>query len=159
VLLVGESAPASGRHYYRANSILFGAVREAAVRVHGRRTPSGEAFLAFARDAGIWLVDFASKPVNKLESGPRRRGVESGGHRIAKNIRDADPLFVVAVKATIAVDACRALRQSGSPAEFVGLNFPVGQWREGFVGGLASVLRRSRRAAIRTRRRIGPGDA
>jgi hypothetical protein len=42
VLLVGESAPVGGNHYYLANSLLFLAIQEAARRVYGSHVPEGE---------------------------------------------------------------------------------------------------------------------
>ena len=57
MLLVGESAPAGGSHFYLANSNLFRGVRQAFVEVYGARTPEGEAFLRFFQEHGYWLVD------------------------------------------------------------------------------------------------------
>ena len=149
VLLVGESAPAGGTHYYLANSRLFHAIREAARRVYGRRVPEGEDFLTFAQGRGIWLVDLAAQPVNDLDDDARRSIVGRGIPRIAKVIADCAPAFVVAIGTTyVAGPAAQALERSkveAELAELAELPFPTAWHREEFVEGLARVLRRARR--------------
>ena len=150
ILLVGESAPAGGTHYYRANSNLFTAVRDAVVRVYGASIPQGREFLDFAQSQGLWLVDLASEPVNHLARAERRRAVRAGIPRVARVIRASQPAVVVAMKTSIDGDVLEALAASGVNAKFVALPFPLMQWRPVFVSGLASVLRQDRR-----RRRTG----
>jgi hypothetical protein len=146
VLLVGESAPAGGTHYYLANSLLFQAIHEAARRVYGRRTPEGEDFLAFAQGLGIWLVALAARPVNHLDETTRRSIVRRGIPRIAKVIAESAPALVVAIGTTyVAGPAALALERSETEAELVELPFPTAWHREAFVDGLARVLRRARR--------------
>jgi hypothetical protein len=146
VLLVGESAPAGGTHYYLANSGLFHAIRQAARRVYGHRTPAGEDFLTFAKGRGIWLVDLAAQPVNDLDEDARRSIVRRGIPRIAKVIADCAPAFVVATGTTyVAGPAAQALERSKVEAELAELPFPTAWHRKEFVEGLARVLRRARR--------------
>jgi hypothetical protein len=135
VLLVGESAPAGGNHFYLANSLLFHAIQEAARRVYGRRVPEGEEFLAFAQEQGMWLVDLAAKPVNDLDEVDRRSNVREGIPRIARVIADCAPAYVVAIGTTyVAGPAGQALERSEVEAELVALPFPT--WRrEEFVKG------------------------
>ena len=147
VLLVGESAPAGGTHYYLANSNLFFAIREAFVRVYGAKTPEGDEFLSFARDRGTWLIDLAVGPVNHLRGSERRAAVRRGAERAIRLVRETDPRFVVSIKASIAAVVEECVAASGSGAECIALPFPLMQWRAGFVEGLATVLRRSRRLA------------
>jgi hypothetical protein len=47
VLLIGESAPAGGTHFYLANSNLFRGIKVAFARVYGRSIPDGDPFLQF----------------------------------------------------------------------------------------------------------------
>ena len=52
-LFVGESSPAQGTHFYRANSNLFRATRAAYASALGEdAVPTGEAFLRFFADQG-----------------------------------------------------------------------------------------------------------
>jgi hypothetical protein len=143
VLLVGESAPAGGTHFYFANSRLFSAVEEAARVMYGLLTPTGTRFLDFARERGLWLVDLADGPVNRLGRVDRRSFVQSGMSRVALQIREADPGFVVSLKATIAPTVADCVRRSGRSPVFVSLPFPVMQWRQPFVAGLAAVFRQA----------------
>jgi hypothetical protein len=46
--------------------MLFTAVRDAVARVYGASIPQGREFLDLARRQGVWLVDLASEPVNRL---------------------------------------------------------------------------------------------
>jgi hypothetical protein len=146
VLLVGESAPAGGTHYYLANSRLFHGIVESTRRVYGNRVPDGEDFLAFAQHLGVWLVDLANQPVNDLDEERRRSIVRRGILRIANVIADSDPAFVVAIgKTRVAGPVADALERSGVEAEFVVAPFPTAWHRDEFVAGLARVLRRARR--------------
>jgi hypothetical protein len=152
ILLVGESAPAGGTHYYLANSVLFSAVREAFVVVYGRQTPMGSAFLEFAASKGLWLVDLAAAPVDKLPQAERSASVRRGVPRLASVIGVAKPDFVVACLVSIANRVDQALDQSEVPAELVILPFPS-WYRQAFVQGLATTVRRLR---IRARTEAPP---
>lgn len=145
VLLVGESSPAGGTHYYFANSRLFAAVRDAFLRVYGAKVPDGLTFLLFAQEHGLWLIDLAAEPVNRLSGTERSRPVAAGSRRVSRQIQETDPDFVVAIKATIFDTVRECLARTDSQAELVELPFPVMQWRAQFVDGLATVLRRLRR--------------
>ena len=145
-LLIGESAPAGGTHFYLANSNLFRGVREAFARVYGRGVPDGDAFLLFFQHHGYWLIDLADEPVNRLDDQPRRHLVENGIRRVSKTIRASKPAVVVVVKKSIERQARTALALSGHEADLVALPFPAMGWQSAFAEGLARVVRRSRRA-------------
>lgn len=146
VLLVGESAPAGGTHFYIANSNLFRGVRDAFTRVYGRSIPEGDAFLRFFQHHGYWLIDLADEPVNRLDDQPRRHRVENGVRRVSKTISESQPAVVVVVKKSIERQARRALALSGDEADLVALPFPAMGWQSAFAAGLARVVRRARRA-------------
>ena len=144
VLLVGESAPAGGTHFYRANSNLFRAVRAAFTRVYGARLPDGEEFLGFLRAHRYWLVDLADEPVNHLDRRLRRAAVQHGIPRLARTIRATKPGVIVVVLKSIEPSATAALRLSGCDAELVAPPFPTMGWGRDFDAGLARVVRRRR---------------
>lgn len=146
VLLVGESAPAGGTHFYLANSNLFRGVRAAFGDVYGVKTPDGEDFLRFFQERGYWLVDLADEPVNRLDSHTRRGLVAMGVRRVSRTIRDEQPSVVVVVKKSIVRQVRSALELSGHDADLVELPFPAMGWQSAFSGGLARVVRRVRRA-------------
>ena len=131
-LFVGESSPAQGTHFYRADSNLFRATRSAFADALGQdAVPDGEAFLRFFRDQGCLLVDLASEPVN------RERGVK----RLAKTMRDAKPAQMVAVKKDIesAVRRAMALAEADMVPLLI-LPFPVRQWTPKYVSGLRALI-------------------
>jgi hypothetical protein len=128
-LFVGESSPAQGTHFYRANSNLFRATRRAFAAVFGEDVvPNGEGFLKFFADQGCWLVDLADRPVNALEEGERRRVVAAGVDRLAATIRATEPASVVTVKRDIVDAVEEAVARADSHADVVSLPFPVRQW-------------------------------
>jgi hypothetical protein len=149
VLLIGESAPAGGTHFYLANSNLFRGVRGAFARIYGRSVPDGDAFLLFFQRRGYWLIDLADEPVNRLDDQPRRQLVENGVRRVSKTIRESQPAVVVVVKKSIERQVRTALALSGQEADLIALPFPAMGWQSAFVEGLARVIRRARRAEER----------
>ena len=90
-LFVGESSPAQGTHFYRANSNLFRAVQAAFASAYGGAVPSGEAFLRYFAAKGCWLVDLADEPVNRLVAAERRAAVSAGIPRLAEMIGATKP--------------------------------------------------------------------
>jgi predicted transcriptional regulator len=142
-LFVGESSPAQGTHFYRANSNLYRATRDAYADALGEdAVPSSEAFLAFFRDQGAWLVDLADVPVNRLSDSDRRVAVEAGIPRLAEVIRSERPEQVVVVKRDIADAVRRALALTDVGASIVVLPFPVRQWAPVYRRDLAQFLQR-----------------
>jgi hypothetical protein len=141
-LFVGESSPAQGTHFYRANSNLFRAMRAAYAAALGESVvPSGEAFLRFFADRGGWLVDLADRPVNSLPRPERRAAIEEGVARLARTIQSERPDAVIAVKRDIGEAVHRAAELAGSRAQVVILPFPVRQWAPVFVRDLAQFIR------------------
>ncbi|MGZ8761187.1 MAG: UPF0175 family protein [Aeromicrobium sp.] len=141
-LFVGESSPAQGTHFYRANSNLYRATRDAYADALGAdAVPSGEAFLAFFRDQGAWLVDLAEVPVNRLSDPARREAVEAGIPRLAEVIRSEHPEQIVVVKRDIADAVRRALALTDVGASMLVLPFPVRQWAPVYRRDLAQFLR------------------
>ena len=152
-LFVGESSPAQGTHFYRANSNLFRATRDAYADALGSdAVPSGEAFLAFFRDQGAWLVDLADKPVNRLSDPDRRETVEAGVARLAEVIRSERPQRVVVVKRDIADAVRRALALTDMDAQVLVLPLPVRQWARVYKRDLSQFLANT---LASDRRRVG----
>lgn len=141
MLFVGESSPAQGTHFYRANSNLFRAMHAAYVSARGQdAVPSGEAFLKYFREQGAWLVDLAQAPVNKVAGRNRRAAVEAGVPRLAEIIRNEQPLHIVVVKRDMADAVRRAAAAADSTASLFVLPFPVRQWAPIFRSELAALL-------------------
>jgi predicted HTH domain antitoxin len=139
-LFVGESSPAGGTHFYRANSNLFRAMREAFARAFGEEVPSGPAFLHFFRERGAWLVDLADRPVNRLEDRERAAAVVAGIERLASVISAAQPERIFVVKASIESTVREAAQAVSFDGDVVVLPFPIRQWRAAFIRKLAAEL-------------------
>lgn len=139
-LFVGESSPAGGTHFYRANSNLFRAVQEAFAQAFGDEVPSGDAFLHYFRARGAWLVDLADRPVNRLKERERAAAVAVGVERLTSVIIASEPERIFVVKASIETDVRRATQAARFGGDLVALPFPVRQWRAAFVRKLAAAL-------------------
>lgn len=142
VLFVGESSPAGGTHFYRANSILYRATRDAfAAGLAMANPPEGEAFLAWFRDLGCWLVDLADRPVNRSPRRERTEAIDGGINALAETIRELQPERVLVVLRRIAPAVRRAARIAGYDDHAIDvLPFPVRQWRPVYVDQLAGVV-------------------
>ena len=142
ILFVGESSPSGGTHFYRANSNLFRATREAFVVALGpSAVPAGEAFLALFADRGCWLVDLADRPVDRLKGRPRSDYVDDGIARLTAVLEEARPARVIAVKSTVAGAVRQAARLAGYDDRLIDvLPFPLYQWRTTYISQLAAVL-------------------
>jgi hypothetical protein len=142
-LFVGESSPAQGTHFYRANSNLYRATQAAFASAWGdSAVPSGEAFLRFFCGKGCWLVDLADRPVNQLADSERRTAVAAGIPRLAELIRETKPKQLVVIKKDIAPLVDRAIEESGAKKPVVlALRYPLRQWRTEYVRELAAFVR------------------
>ena len=142
-LVVGESPPAGDTHFYRANSNLFRATREAFVQAFGPEAVSdGPRFLREFQDRGCWLVDLVDRPVNRLGDDKRQALVSGGVATLARTIADVRPVHIVAVKATVDDEVRAAMEVAGVEADLLALPFPVRQWRAVYVRKLAEALTR-----------------
>jgi len=142
-LFVGESSPAGGTHFYRANSNLFRAMVEAFQAALGEEgVADGPRFLREFQDRGCWLVDLADQPVNRLPASEREALVAVGVAALARTIEETQPVHLVAIKATIDDEVRSAAEVAGSDADLLALPFPVRQWRPVFVRDLSAALSR-----------------
>jgi hypothetical protein len=140
LLLVGESRPAGGTFFYRADSRLFFAVRDAFERAHGPMA-AGEAFLAEFQKRGAWLYDLAASPVNRQRGRPRAAAVAKRVWELAQVLEESPGAQVVAIKRDLEAPVRRAMEMAGESADrLCVLPFPLYQWREVFVTGLAALL-------------------
>src|SRR4051812_24859212 len=70
VLFVGESPPASGRFFYRGDSGLYRAMREAFATLDPSLGDTN--FLQAFQERGFYLVDLCAGPVDDLDAKSRR---------------------------------------------------------------------------------------
>lgn len=148
VLLVGESRPANGTFFYRADATLFFRTRDAFVRAFGKRVADGTDFLAQLQRNGYFLIDLCPEPVNHLKGSqmPKRRAMrDASERRLARRLRTlpTDTQIVVAMKG-IDANVRRALAATRRPDLVLNpaLPFPGRpNHAKEYVGGLARFLR------------------
>ncbi len=142
MLFVGESSPAGGTHFYRADSNLYRATREAfGVGLSVADPPERAAFLAWFQELGCWLVDLADHPVDRSAATERTRAVDAGIPGLARTIREVQPARVLVVLRRIAPAVRRAARAASFDDRAMDvLPFPTRQWRPVYVDQLAGIL-------------------
>jgi hypothetical protein len=142
ILFVGESSPAGGTHFYRADSNLYRATYQAFGRgLSVARVPEGTDFLEWFRDLGCWLVDLADRPIDDLAETERSAAVAAGIPRLALLLRQVRPERVVVVVRRVASAVRAAAAEAGFDEHAIDvLPFPVRQWRPAYVEQLAGIV-------------------
>jgi len=126
LLLVGESPPASGRFFYRANSMLFRATRDAFARAYDCDWLTGRDFFEFFQSLGCYLDDLCLEPVNKDDDLDREQKRRQGVPSLAGRIKKYAPLAIASVMREIhQYVAEAAARASGRSVTVASLPFPT----------------------------------
>ena len=142
ILFVGESSPAGGTHFYRADSNLYRATREAfGLGLSVTRPPEGAPFLAWFQELGCWLVDVADRPVNQSAPAERASAVDAGVPGLAHTLRETRPERVLVVLRRVAPAVRAAAREADVDEHTIDvLPFPTRQWRPVYVRQLAEIV-------------------
>lgn len=148
LLFIGESPPASGRFFYRRDSGLYRAMRDAFQSVD----PSidDENFLLRFKASGCYFIDLCAEPVDHLDSKSRLAACRSSEERLARLIVQVKPARIATVVHSIEANVLRAASRVHWSGEFIHLPYP-GRWsryRDAFVKTLAPTIK----LAIRTSR-------
>ena len=142
ILFIGESPPASGRFFYRADSGLYRAVRRTFMRAFPEIRK--DEFLDQFRDLGCYLVDLCGEPVDDLATKQRKQICAAGERQVARTIRKLQPETIVTVVLAIAPNVERAIELAKWKGAHIQLPYP-GRWkrnRVGFDRGLRPLLQR-----------------
>ena len=140
ILFVGESPPASGRFFYRQDSGLYRAVRDA-FRVLDPSVDDNN-FLVRFQEAGCYLVDLCEHPVDKYGPSARRAACVGGEDRLTRTIRQLHPLAIVTVLKSIRANVHRAAAAASWSGAITEAPYP-GRWkhhRDQFIDMLLPVL-------------------
>lgn len=142
-LFVGESSPAQGTYFYKADSNLFRATQAAFAAALGEHAvPTGVAFLRFFASKGCWLVDLADGPVNNLAAAERKLAVEAGIPRLAELIAETKPKHLVVIKSNIVKPVQQAIDLAGAKkVTLLALRYPLRQWRGVYINELAAFVK------------------
>ena len=149
VLFVGESPPAGGTFFYRANSKLYDASREAFERAIPRLAREDDFLCAFAR-LGCYVEDLALYPVNHLDlRDPERLEARAAGVKpLARRIKPLRPKRFVFVMKAIVDDVRDALDAAGhNGVQRDDLPFPA-RHRDRYVAELADLVGDWRRRRV-----------
>ncbi len=139
-LFIGESPPASGKFFYRADSGLYRAMRDAFRVV----APSinDENFLEAFQSSGCYLVDLCPEPVDRLNPKSRRDVCRASEGLLSQEIAQLQPQVIVSVLRSIEGNVIRAASRASWRGPFINLPYP-GRWlrhREAFLHTLVPVL-------------------
>lgn len=140
LLFIGESPPASGRFFYRADSGLYRAIRDA---FHAVDCSILEAdFLRTFQAAGCYLIDLCPEPVDHLSLKARRAACRAHENSLARTIARLQPEAVATVVRSIESNVAEATSRANWQGPVLSLPYP-GRWarhREIFVHRLAKEI-------------------
>lgn len=140
LLLIGESPPASGRFFYRRDSGLYRAIRDAFRTVDPSITD--DTFLETFRRSGCYLIDACADPVDALDARSRRDACLESEPALSRKIRQLHPAAIVTLVKSIRDNVWRAATRAGWHGLIVELPYP-GRWashRKIFLEGLGPHL-------------------
>jgi len=139
-LFIGESPPASGRFFYRGDSGLYRAMREAFQVVD----PSIDdaSFLATFQSWGCYLVDLCPEPVDHLDSKARRVARRAAEASLVRTIARLQPAVIATIVRAIEDNVLRAVVHAKWSGEMAHLPYP-GRWshlKRSFVEALTPII-------------------
>ena len=148
MLFIGESPPAAGRFFYRANSSLYSATRDAFEAAIPALRREDDFLPAFER-LGCYLDDLCRVPVNHLDlRDPERLAErERGIAPLARRMKPLAPRVVCVVMKNIVPMVGVAASRAGFDAEHEELPFPA-RHRAQYVAGLTQLVKAWRRRGI-----------
>jgi len=141
LLFIGEAPPASGRFFYRRDSGLYRAMRDAFRVLDSSVTD--ENFLAVFQRTGCYLIDLCPHPVDRLDQRSRRAACLASVALLSRRIKRLQPQRIVTLVRSIRDDVVRATRRAGWHGPLLDLPYP-GRWirhREIFLDALVPQLK------------------
>jgi len=140
LLFIGESPPASGRFFYRQDSGLYRAIRDAFRMIDPSITD--ETFLVTFQRSGCYLIDACRAPVDHLDRKSRRAACLASEPALTRRIRHLEPAAIVTLVQSIQDNVERAAGRARWRGEILGVPYP-GRWashRKAFLDRLAPKL-------------------
>jgi hypothetical protein len=126
LLFVGESPPASGRFFYRQDSGLYRAVRDAFQTLDPKINDAN--FLARFQAAGCYLIDLTGKPVDDLPPAARREACRNGEPRLSQIISQFQPATILVLLRSIEPNVRRAAADADWNGTLITTPYP-GRWK------------------------------
>ena len=125
LLFAGEAPPVSGRFFYRGDSGLYRAMRDAFAAIDP--SIAGTDFLSRFREAGCYLVDLCPEPVDRLAPASRRAVCRASEASFARTITQLQPKMIATLVRSIEGNVIEAASRAGWRGPFVHLPYP-GRW-------------------------------
>jgi len=141
LLFIGESPPASGRFFYRGDSGLYRAMRDAFRSVD----PSirDENFLTVFQASGCYLIDLCPEPVDHLDPKARRATCLASQESLSSAIAALQPAMIATLLRSIEGNVAEAVSGADWHGPLIHLPYP-GRWsryRDTFVDILAPTIK------------------
>jgi hypothetical protein len=144
VLFVGESPPAGGTFFYKADSKLYHFTQRAFSDVFGVAFED-KRFLDWFKNICCYLADLCPTPINKKNKRERRGQWVAGVESLSKCIRAASPQAIVIVMRAIAPYVNKAASKAGvDPTRIYSLPFPSHGHQQRYFVELIQVLNKLR---------------
>jgi hypothetical protein len=132
-LFVGESPPHGGTFFYKADSILYRAMKEAFA--------GSDNFLAEFKARGFFLEDLVHEPVNRIkDTGLRNEMRLKAVTGLAVRMADYRPAAVVAVMCAIEPMVADAIREVGLGVPLYTTPFPGRYHRRQFMDEMTEII-------------------
>jgi hypothetical protein len=125
LLFIGESPPASGRFFYRGDSGLYRAMRDAFRAIDASITDTN--FLSIFQASGCYLIDLCPTPVDHLDAKSRRAACLASEALLSRTISRLQPTAIATVVRSIEDNVARAASRADWDGVFIHLPYP-GRW-------------------------------
>lgn len=140
LLFIGESPPASGRFFYRGDSGLYRAMREAFQAVDPSITDA--TFLRSFQSSGHYLVDLCPEPVDRLDTKSRRAESRKAEASLSQAIGQLRPVIIATVVRSIERNVLAAASAANWCGTMIHLPYP-GRWlhhKNAFLNKLTPII-------------------
>jgi hypothetical protein len=148
VLFVGESPPAGGTFFYKADSNLYHFTQRAFSDVFGIAFED-KRFLDSFKSIGCYLEDLCPTAINITNKAERKRQWVAGVESLTKRIRAASPQAIVTVMRAIAPHVNKAACKAGvDSTRICSLPFPTFGHQQSYLKKLREGLNKLRQDNI-----------
>ena len=135
-LFVGESAPRSGKFFYRGDSKMRLYMERVVKSVLGE----SDDFLNTFKKCGWYLDDLVLTPVNHLTTSERKAKCRKAQNKLAARIAEYQPEAIVCLLSRIENIVEAAKIESGSTASFYSVPFPGNGHQKRFHAEMKKII-------------------
>ena len=141
LLFIGESPPANGTFFYKADSNLYRYTRIAFMQAFGDALGCGDDFLGTFQSLGCFLDDLCPTPLNRLTKQERKSYWERSVSNLAARIASASPEEIIVVMKAIVPPVSKAIYLARVDLKnFYALPFPAQGHQKEYVKALRGIL-------------------